>query len=102
MHKDALFRGCTRPAMILGVPYLPFLAGAGSCLLLALYWNMFCLLLAPLVIAVMRQMARRDEMVFRLLALRWQCRPRIRNLAHHDGMWVFSPNDRRPTTSTAG
>jgi type IV secretion system protein VirB2 len=38
--------------MILGVPYLPFLAGAGSCLLLALYWNMFCLLLAPLVIAV--------------------------------------------------
>ena len=37
MHKDVLFRGCTRPAMMMGVPYLPFFLGAGSCLLLALY-----------------------------------------------------------------
>ena len=58
MHKDVLFRGCTRPAMMMGVPYLPFFLGAGSCLLLALYVNMFFLLAAPLVIAVMRQMAR--------------------------------------------
>ncbi len=94
MHKDALFRGCTRPAMMMGVPYLPFFMGAGTCLLLALYLNMFFLLLAPLVIAVMRQMARRDEMIFRLLALRWTSRLRIRNLRHHRGMWVFSPNER--------
>ena len=88
--------------MILGVPYLPFLVGAGSCLLLALYGNMFCLLLAPLVIGVMRQMARRDDMIFRLLALRWQYRMRIRNRAHHQGMWVFSPDDRRTTVRVAG
>ncbi|TGR15955.1 hypothetical protein EN845_34530, partial [Mesorhizobium sp. M8A.F.Ca.ET.202.01.1.1] len=24
MHKNVVFRGCTRPAMFLGVPYLPF------------------------------------------------------------------------------
>ena len=95
MHKDALFRGCTRPAMFMGVPYLPFFGGAGICLLLALYFNMFFLLLAPPVIFVMRQMARRDEMIFRLLGLRWQFKVRARNLQQHSGAWVFSPNDYR-------
>jgi len=95
VHKNALFRGCTRPAMFMGVPYIPFFAGAGACLLLALYFNMFFLLLALPVIFVMRQMARRDEMIFRLLGLRWQFKVRARNLQHHSGMWVFSPNDYR-------
>ncbi len=80
--------------MMMGVPYLPFFLGAGSCLLLALYANMFFLLAAPLVIAVMRQMARRDELIFRLLGLRWMTRSRVRNVQHHAGMWVFSANDR--------
>lgn len=80
--------------MMMGVPYLPFFLGAGSCLLLALYVNMFCLLAAPLVIAVMRQMARRDEMIFRLLGLRWATRRHVRNIQHHDGMWVFTANGR--------
>jgi len=94
MHKDVLFRGCTRPAMMMGVPYLPFFLGAGSCLLLALYVNMFFLLAAPLVVAVLRQMARRDELIFRLLGLRWMTRSRVRNVLHHAGMWVFTANDR--------
>ncbi|WMR47567.1 VirB3 family type IV secretion system protein, partial [Stenotrophomonas maltophilia] len=34
MHKNVLFRGCTRPAMFLGVPYLPFFLVAGGLLLL--------------------------------------------------------------------
>ena len=95
MHKNVLFRGCTRPAMFLGVPYMPFFIGAGSCLLLAFYIDMFCLLLIPPVIFVMRHMARRDEMIFRLLGLRWRARTRIRNVEHHAGMWVFSPNSHR-------
>ncbi len=50
MHKNVLFRGCTRPAMFMGVPYIPFFIGAGSCMLLALYRDMFYLLLIPPVI----------------------------------------------------
>jgi type IV secretion system protein VirB3 len=95
MHKNALFRGCTRPPMFLGVPYVPFFIGAGSCLLLAMYTNMLFLMLMPPVIFVMRQMARRDEMIFRLLGLRLQCRTRVKNLQQHDGMWVFTPNSYR-------
>jgi len=43
----------------------------------------------------MRQMARRDEMIFRLLGLRLQFRTRVRNLREHDGMWVFTANSYR-------
>lgn len=87
-----MFRGCTRPAMFLGVPYVPFFMGAGTCLLFAMYFNLLFLGLLPVVIFVMRQMARRDEMIFRLLGLRLQFKVKARNLAHHSGLWVFTPN----------
>jgi type IV secretion system protein VirB3 len=95
MHKNVLFRGCTRPAMFMGVPYMPFFLAAGTCILMTFYFNMFFLLLLPVVIFVMRQMARRDEMIFRLLGLRWQFKFKVRNVPHHSGMWVFSPNSYR-------
>lgn len=87
-----MFRGCTRPPMFMGVPYLPFFIGAGGCLLLAMYFNLFWLLLTPVVIFVMRQMARRDEMIFRLIGLRWQFRMRVRNVRENDGTWAFTAN----------
>jgi type IV secretion system protein VirB3 len=95
MHKNVLFRGCTRPAMFLGVPYVPFFIVGGGCLLFAMYFNLLFLLLLPMVMFVMRQMARRDEMIFRLIGLRWQFKFRARNKQHHSGMWVFSPNSYR-------
>lgn len=81
--------------MFLGVPYIPFFLGAGSCLLLAMYTNIFYLFLLPVVIFIMRQMARRDEMIFRLMGLRLQFRTRVRNLPENEGMWVFTPNSYR-------
>lgn len=81
--------------MFLGVPYMPFFIVAGSIMLLTFYIDMFVLLLLPVVIFIMRQMAKRDEMVFRMLGLRLQTRMRMRNLAHHEGMWVLNPNPYR-------
>ncbi|MDR6991640.1 VirB3 family type IV secretion system protein [Luteimonas sp. 3794] len=95
MRKDILFRGCTRPPMFMGVPYLPFAVGAGACLLLTFYIDMFFLALLPFVIMVMRQMARRDEMIFRLLGLRWMFRLRARQVRRHAGVWIFTPNTYR-------
>jgi len=95
MRKDVLFRGCTRPPMFMGVPYVPFFMGAGGCLLMAMYFNLLFLLLTPVVIFVMRQIAKRDEMIFHLLGLRFQFRTRVRNLPLHDGMWAFTPNNYR-------
>lgn len=95
MQKNVLFRGCTRPPMFLGVPYVPFFVGAGGCLLLSMYINLWFLLAIPVVIYVMRQMARRDEMIFRLLGLRLQIGLRVRNRRARDGMWVFTSNPYR-------
>jgi type IV secretion system protein VirB3 len=81
--------------MFMGVPYVPFFIGAGACMLLALYFNLFFLLLLPVVVFIMRQMAKRDEMIFRLLGLRLQFRTRARNMRENDGMWVFTPNSYR-------
>jgi type IV secretion system protein VirB3 len=81
--------------MFMGVPYVPFFMGAGSCMLLAMYLNLFFLLMMPPVIFVMRQMARCDEMIFRLLGLRLQYRTRVRNLRQNEGMWVLTPNIHR-------
>ncbi|WP_305804840.1 VirB3 family type IV secretion system protein [Stenotrophomonas sp. YIM B06876] len=95
MHRNVLFRGCTRPPMFLGVPYVPFFLVAGGLLLLSMYFNMWLLLSIPIAIFLMRQMARRDEMIFRLIGLRLQFKLKARNLQQHDGMWVFSPNHYR-------
>ena len=56
--------------MFLGVPYLPFFMVAGGLLLLSMYTNFWFLLTIPVAIFIMRQMAKRDEMIFRLLGLR--------------------------------
>jgi type IV secretion system protein VirB3 len=97
MHKNVLFRGCTRPAMFMGVPYIPFFIGAGGGLLMAMYFGLQYLLLIPPVLIVMRQMARRDEMIFRMLGLNLKFKLRARNQKEHGGMWVFSPNAYRNT-----
>lgn len=91
MHRDVVFRGCTRPAMFLGVPCVPFFLATGACLLLAVYVDLLLLALAPPLVLAMRHMARRDEMVFRLLALRWRVGAVVRNRGLRDGHWSFSP-----------
>jgi type IV secretion system protein VirB3 len=95
MRKDALFRGCTRPPMFLGVPYMPFFICVGGCFLLAVYFSFFILFLIPVIIFIMRTMAKRDEMIFRLIGLRLQFRTRVKNIPENDGMWVFTPNSYR-------
>lgn len=81
--------------MFLGVPYVPFFIGAGACLLLAVYVNLLLLVLLPPAVLAMRQMARRDEMVFRLLGLRWRMRLGVRNLQLRGGAWSFAPSNCR-------
>ena len=92
MRKNTLFRGCTRPPMFMGVPYIPFFLGAGGCVLLAAWFNLFWLLAIPPVLLVMRAMTRHDEMIFRLLGIRLQFFTKVRNRQLHDQMWVFTPN----------
>lgn len=76
--------------MILGVPYVPFLIGAGAPLLMAMYFSWWFLLLMPVNILIMRMMAKKDEMIFRLIGLNLVFRFLPKNLNEAGGAWVFS------------
>ncbi len=84
--------------MFMGVPYVPFFVASGGTFLVALYsGNLLFLVFLPIVIFIMRQMARRDEMIFHLLGLSWLFKLKARNRQQHDDMLVFSPNQYRAT-----
>ena len=90
--RDPLFKGCTRPAMLLGVPIVP-LASVGIIIILISVWTtiFFATILIP-VIPIMRQIARSDDQQFRLLGLKLLFRGIHYN--HNRTFWkasVYSP-----------
>jgi len=78
--------------MILGVPYIPFIVGAGLPLLLAMYFSLYMLLLIPVSIFFMRFMTKKDEMIFRLIGLNLVFRFLPKNQQKNGGAWVFGPS----------
>lgn len=77
--RDPLFKGCTRPAMLFGVPLVP-LAVVGGVVVLISVWTtiLFALTLIPIVIT-MRIIAKSDDQQFRLLGLKFVFRVINRN-----------------------
>jgi type IV secretion system protein VirB3 len=68
--QDPLFKGCTRPAMLFGVPVVPLAVVSGGVLLLSLWLSILLALgLLPLFF-VMRGLAQSDDQKFRLLWLK--------------------------------
>jgi type IV secretion system protein VirB3 len=68
--RDPLFKGCTRPAMVFGVPLAPLAVVTGTVVLLAIWTTLFIgLLLIPIVL-VMRIITKSDDQQFRLLGLK--------------------------------
>ncbi len=68
--RDPLFKGCTRPAMLFGVPLVP-LAVVGGVVVLISVWTtiLFVFTLIPILIT-MRIIAKTDDQQFRLLGLK--------------------------------
>lgn len=99
MQKNILFRGCTRPPMFMGVPYIPFFIGAGIPLLMSMYFNLFYLLAIPVVIIILRQIAKHDEMIFHLWGLKLFFMLRTKNRGDRKGLLVMNPNIYRKSPS---
>lgn len=74
---------------------MPFFLVIGGLFLLSIYTNLWYLLSTPVAVLAMRSMAKRDELIFRLLGLRLQFKLKARNVQEHCGMWVFTPNHYR-------
>ncbi len=86
--KDPVFKGCTRPAMLWGVPLVAFLLVGGAMLIPAI-WALLvrppvgvALLFVMIPVFVgMRTVTKRDDQRLRQLALRLQMTLRQRNRA---------------------
>ncbi len=85
---DPLFKGCTRPAMVFGVPILPFVIVTGGVVLLAAWTTIFLIIFLPVAILVMRQITKTDDQMFRLLGLKM--RFRLFNYNHNGRFWKAS------------
>lgn len=81
--------------MFLGVPYTPFFIAAGVSLALAAYVNILLIVLLPISVFILRQIAKQDDMIFRLWGLKVRYATRARNKELYQDMQVFSPNQYR-------
>ncbi|OCS32906.1 VirB3 family type IV secretion system protein (plasmid) [Campylobacter fetus] len=69
MEEEVIYKGLTRPAMVFGVPIVPFFVASSAIALLSLYTTMLFLgLLAP-VIFIMKEITKKDDLIFRQLFL---------------------------------
>lgn len=97
--SDPIFRGCTRPAMLFGVPMLPFLLVTGLAILLSgwsfyLFSPYLCFFIAAIYLPIflwMRTITKKDDQRLKQVLMRWRMRGRqIRNREHW-GAISFSP-----------
>ncbi|WP_269845031.1 type IV secretion system protein VirB3 [Wohlfahrtiimonas populi] len=78
--RDSLFKGCTRPPMIFGVPMGPFAAVLAGFILIATWTNILFMLGIIPIYFVMRVLTKKDDQQFRLLFLKiFFCMPGLKN-----------------------
>lgn len=80
--KDPLFKGCTRPAMLLGVPIGPMVLVNAVLFFLGMLFNPLLMVLNIVAIVLMRAVVKEDDQMFRLLSLRLTCRRLSNRNAH--------------------
>lgn len=97
--RDPIFRGCTRPAMCWGIPWMPLLCVSGAFLLLAVwlfyllspYVSLFLLALYVPLVLIMREITRQDDQRLRQMGLRLRMRFRMGAARRRWGACSYSP-----------
>lgn len=101
---DPLFKGCTRPAMLLGVPLVPLvlvsmlllLIGIWSFMLVPVFGLFMIAVILPASIGWMRHVTKKDDFRLEQLLLRFSLRSRQRNTLHWGkGVAAYSPTEYR-------
>lgn len=97
---DPLFKGCTRPAMLVGVPMIPmivvcigiFLPGMWLLLFVGRIGLVLIFGVLPIVVWWMREVTKKDDYRLAQLMQRWSLRIRQRNGAlWGKGVAAYSP-----------
>lgn len=97
---DPLFKGCTRPAMVMGVPMVPLLVVSVTCFLPGMWILIFVGLIGlvlilgvlPICIWLLREITKKDDHRLNQLILRTTLRLRQINRSHWGkGITAYSP-----------
>ncbi len=67
--RDPLFKGCTRPAMVFGVPIVPLFVVAFTIGFLSILTTVLLNFLTIGAILIMRMIVKNDDQKFRILGL---------------------------------
>ncbi|WP_371826216.1 type IV secretion system protein VirB3 [Pseudomonas sp. LPH60] len=86
--RDPLFKGCTRPAMIYGVPTVPLVVVTMVVVLLSVWTTILLILIMFPIVFVMRMITKHDDQQFRLLGLKFYFR--VVNYNHNRRFWKSS------------
>lgn len=90
MARATIFKGCTRPAMIMGIPIAPAVIAFGGVSMLAMWFNLLIFILLVPIYFIMRAVVKHDDQGFRLLGLRWLCRIFMGNYDANARFWGSS------------
>ncbi len=88
VRGDPIFKGCTRPAMLWGVPIVPFVVVFGAVALSAVWINLFLFVLLLPIYFIMRLVVKNDDQMFRLLGLKMLFR--LVNANRNGAFWKAS------------
>lgn len=69
INRDPLFKALTRPAMVMGVPLIPFFLSFAGFILLAIYTQLYYFILWFPVVAVLNLLTKVDEKIFQLIGI---------------------------------
>jgi type IV secretion system protein VirB3 len=92
MKLDLVFRGCTRPAVLFGVPMIPCFVNAAFFVWLATTFKLGLVVGLPIVHFMLQQLTKKDDLIFELLWLRFKTYVKsIRNPKTADTSVLISP-----------
>ena len=86
--RDPLFKGCTRPAMMFGVPLVPLMCVSLVVILLAIWTTVLVALALLPIVLTMRLITKSDDQQFRILGLKLLFR--FVNYNHNGRFWKAS------------
>lgn len=86
--RDPLFKGCTRPAMLFGVPLVPLAVVSAGIILVSVWTTILAAAALLPAIIVMRLITKSDDQQFRLLGLKIIFR--LVNYNHNARFWKSS------------
>jgi type IV secretion system protein VirB3 len=94
MKLDIVFRGCTRPQLVLGVPMIPIMLAFGFVVLLCMWFSGKFIVMLPILFIIMRTMVKIDEHIFDLLALRLRVSAKtVPNSKSKNGDLIIGPHN---------